>query len=131
MLSASAALAGWYLTEGRFTTAPELSSLSKADAQRVASKSGLSIDFSDAYSETVARGMVVSSDPGPGTKIEKGSTIHAALSQGPERYPMPEVVGQSQSSAQAAIEKAKLLVGKVSNGFSENVAPGIVLSASE
>ena len=131
MLSASAALAGWYLTEGRFTTAPELSSLSKADAERVASKSGLSIDFSDAYSETVARGRVVSSDPGPGTKIEKGSTVHAALSQGPERYPMPEVVGQSQSSAQAAIEKAKLIVGKVSNGFSEHVAPGIVLSASE
>ena len=131
MLSATAALAGWYLTEGRFTTAPELSSLSKADAERVASKSGLSIDFADAYSETVARGKVVSSDPGPGVKIEKGSTIHAALSQGPERYPMPEVVGQSQSSAQAAIEKAKLLVGKVSNGFSEHVAPGIVLSASE
>jgi len=131
MLSASAALAGWYLTEGRFTTAPELSSLSKADAQRVASKSGLSIDFTDAYSETVARGRVVSSDPGPGTKIEKGSTIHAALSQGPERYPMPEVVGQSQSSAQAAIEEAKLIVGKVSSGFSEHLAPGIVLSASE
>ena len=96
MLSASAALAGWYLTEGRFTTAPELSSSAGPMPRAWRSKSGLSIDFTDAYSETVARGRVISSDPGPGTKIEKGSTIHAALSQGAERYPMPEVVGQSR-----------------------------------
>ena len=97
MISASAALAGWYLTEGRFTTAPALDSLSKADAERVASKVGLSIDFSEAYSETVARGMVISTNPGPGTKILRGGKIDAALSKGPERYPMPVVVGLSQS----------------------------------
>jgi eukaryotic-like serine/threonine-protein kinase len=131
MLSASAALAGWYLTEGRFTTAPELASLSRSDAQRVVTKSGLSIDFSNTYSETVARGRVVSATPGPGTKIERGSTIHAALSQGPERYPMPVVVGLSQSSAQTEIEKAKLIMGEVSSGFSEHIAPGIVIRASE
>ena len=131
MLSASAALAGWYLTEGRFTTAPELASLSRAEAERVATKSGLSVDFSDAYSETMARGRVVSTTPGPGIKIERGSTIHAAVSQGPERYPMPGVVGLSQASAEAAIEKAKLVVGKVANDFSEHLAPGIVLRASE
>lgn len=131
MLSASAALAGWYLTEGRFTTAPDLASLSKADAERVATKSGLLIDFTDANSETVARGSVISTKPGPGTKIEKGSTIKAALSRGPERYPMPVVVGLSESAAEAAIEKAKLAVGKVADGFSEHVPAGIVLSASE
>jgi len=131
MLSASAALAGWYLTEGRFTTAPDLGSLSRTEAQRVARNSGLRIDFSDAYSETVARGQVISTDPGPGTKIEKGSRIKAALSQGPERYSMPAVVGLSQSAAEAAIQKAKLVVGKIANGFSEHVAAGVVLSASE
>jgi beta-lactam-binding protein with PASTA domain len=131
MLSASAALAGWYLTEGRFTTAPDLASLSRTEAQRVARNSGLMIDFSDAYSETVARGQVISTDPGPGTKIEKGSRIKAALSQGPERYSMPAVVGLSQSAAEAAIQKAKLVVGKIANGFSEHVAAGVVLSASE
>jgi eukaryotic-like serine/threonine-protein kinase len=131
MLSASAALAGWYLTEGRFTTAPDLASLSRTEAVRVATNSGLKIDFSDAYSETVARGQVISTDPGPGTKIEKGSRIQAALSQGPERYSMPVVVGLSQSAAEEALQKAKLAVGKVTNGFSEHVAPGVVLSASE
>jgi eukaryotic-like serine/threonine-protein kinase len=131
MLSASAALAGWYLTEGRFTTAPDLASLSRTEAERVAANSSLRIDFSNAYSETVARGQVISTDPGPGTKIEKGSRIEAAISQGPERYSMPAVVGLSQSAAEAALQKAKLAVGKVANGFSEHAAAGVVLSASE
>jgi eukaryotic-like serine/threonine-protein kinase len=131
LISASAALAGWYLTEGRFTTAPALDSLSRAEAEQVASKVGLSIDFSDAYSETVARGMVISTKPGPGTKILRGAKIEAAVSKGPERYPMPAVVGLSQSAAEGAIEKAKLTVGKVADGYSDQVAVGTVISASE
>jgi eukaryotic-like serine/threonine-protein kinase len=131
MISASAALAGWYLTEGRFTTAPALDSLSRAEAEQVATKVGLSINFSDAYSETVARGMVISTKPGPGTKILKGARIEAAVSQGPERYSMPAVVGLSQPAAETAIEEAKLTVGKVADGYSDQVAAGTVLSASE
>jgi eukaryotic-like serine/threonine-protein kinase len=131
MISASAALAGWYLMEGRFTTAPALDSLSKAEAKRSAAKTGLSIDFSEAYSETVPRGLVISTKPGPGTKILRGGKIEAALSKGPERYPMPVVVGLSQSAAGAAIKEAKLAVGKIADGYSEQVAAGTVLSASE
>jgi serine/threonine-protein kinase len=131
MLSASAALAGWYLTEGRFTTAPDLTSLSRSEAERMAANSGLTIEFSNAYSETVDRGQVISTNPGPGTKIERGSRIEAALSRGPERYPMPVVIGLSRSAAEAAIQKANLAVGKVADGFSEHVPAGVVLSASE
>ena len=131
MLSASAALAGWYLTEGRFTTAPDLVSLTRTEAEQVSTKAGLSIDFSDAYSEKVARGQVISTDPRPGTKIEKGSRIEAALSRGPERYAMPVVVGLTRPAAEAAIQKANLTVGQVTDGFSEQVPAGVVLSASE
>jgi eukaryotic-like serine/threonine-protein kinase len=131
MLSASAALVGWYLTEGRFTTAPDLASLSRREAERVTANSGLTIDFSDAYSESVARGQVISTSPGPGTKIEKGSRVQAVLSRGPERYSMPTVVGLSQSAAEAALQTAMLSVGRVTSGFSEQVAVGVVLKASE
>ena len=44
---------------------------------------------------------------------------------------MPVVVGLSKAAAEAAIKKAKLAVGKVSDGFSEQVAAGTVLSASK
>jgi len=44
---------------------------------------------------------------------------------------MPAVVGLSQAAAEASIQQARLIVGKVANGFSEHVAAGVVLSASE
>ena len=53
------------------------------------------------------------------------------MSKGPERFPMPVVVGLSQAAAEVAIEKAKLSVGKVADGYSDQVAAGTVLRASE
>jgi serine/threonine-protein kinase len=75
--------------------------------------------------------MVISTNPGPGTKILRGGKIEASLSKGPERYPMPAVVGLSRVAAEAAIQKAKLAVGKVTDGYSDQVAAGTVFKASE
>ena len=131
MLTIIAVLAGWYFTEGRFTTAPALSSLSKAEAEQVATKSGLHIRFVDEYSETVQRGVVINTDPGAGTKVHKGSQIEAEVSKGPERFSMPTVVGLTQPAAEAAVQKANLRVGKVKLKYSETVAVGMVLGSSE
>jgi serine/threonine-protein kinase len=131
LLTATAALAGWYLTTGRFTSAPALTTLSKAEAQQVAAKSGLDIHFDDDYSETIAQGMVISTDPGAGTKIRKGAVLEATVSLGPERYPMPTVVGLSQQAAETAVQQAHLAVGKIVNQYSETITTGIVISASK
>ncbi|MCW2809698.1 MAG: pkaF [Friedmanniella sp.] len=130
LLTAGAALTVYYLTEGRFTSAPALTSLSKAEAAQVAERTGLQIHFGDAYSETVARGLVVSTDPGAGTKVPDGSRIEALVSQGPERYPMPEVIGLTQSAASTALVGSHLTLGKVRGAYDESVAAGVVLSAS-
>jgi serine/threonine-protein kinase len=44
---------------------------------------------------------------------------------------MPVVVGLARAAAEATIDKAKLSVGKVTDVFSEKVAAGTVLRASE
>ncbi len=130
LLTTTAALAGWYLTEGRFTSTPALASLPRSEAEQVAAKSEVRLRFSDRYSESVARGEVITTDPGPGSKVRKGSTIEASLSLGPERYPMPTVVGLTQSAAETAIQQSKLRVGAVTEKYSEIVAAGIVLAGS-
>ena len=131
MLTTLAALAGWYFTEGRFTSAPALSSLSRAEAEQVATKSGLDIRFVDEYSEKVQPGVVINTDPGAGTKVIKGGRIDALVSRGPERFSMPPVVGLTQEAAEAAVQKANLRVGKVKLKYSETVRVGVVLSSSE
>ncbi|GAA3628765.1 Stk1 family PASTA domain-containing Ser/Thr kinase [Microlunatus ginsengisoli] len=130
MLTASAALAGWYLTEGRFTTAPALENLSQAEAQAVVDKAGLSVSFDHAYSETTPVGLVSSTDPGPGSRVREGGQLVAYLSKGPERHPMPTVAGLSVQAATAAIEGASLAVGKVNETFSDAVAKGMVIGAA-
>jgi eukaryotic-like serine/threonine-protein kinase len=129
MLTAAAALAGWYLTEGRFTTAPALEMLSQAEAQTVADKSGLSVQFDQAYSETTPVGLVATTDPGPGAKVRDGGQLVAYLSKGPERHPMPTVAGLSVQAATAALDAASLSVGKVTESYSDAVAKGTVISA--
>ncbi len=130
LVTAGATLTVYYLAEGRFTSAPALTSLSKAEASQVAERSGLQISFDDAYSETIARGLVVSTDPGPGTRVPDGSRIQALLSQGPERYPMPQVLGLTQSAASTALVGSHLTLGKVKAVYDESVPAGVVLAAS-
>ena len=130
MLTTIAALTGWYLTEGRFTATPSLSTLPRAEAATVAQNEGLQVSFVDEFSETVASGLVIDTDPVPGTKVPDGGTITATLSKGPERFAMPKVVGESQAAATGAISDASLRIGEVSRTFHESAAKGMVLDAS-
>lgn len=71
----------------------------------------------DTFSETVPRGVVIDTDPTAGTKVPDGGSITAMLSQGPERYGVPKVVGLSKTNAVNAIEEAHLVVGTVSESY--------------
>lgn len=130
LLTAVVAFGVYYWTEGRFTTAPALATLSKAEAEQVTSKVGLQLRTEDAYSETVPRGTVISTDPGPGSKVTDGGPIEAVVSMGPERYPMPTVVGLSQSAATTVLAAAHLGTGTITPRWSETVPVGTVLTAS-
>ncbi|MFP5282780.1 MAG: PASTA domain-containing protein, partial [Actinomycetes bacterium] len=130
LLATGAALAGWYLTEGRFTTAPALASLPETEAATVAEQSGLEVRFVPGYSETAARGTVITSQPGPGTKVLDGARIDAVVSQGPERFAAPALVGLSRGDAERALVSGNLQTGTVTDRYSDEVARGVVLAAS-
>ncbi|MGI3786383.1 MAG: protein kinase domain-containing protein, partial [Janthinobacterium lividum] len=77
LLTTLAAVSGWYLTEGRFTSAPALTTLTRSDAAAVADGAHLAVDFTDGYSETVPLGEVVSTEPAAGARLRKGTHIAA------------------------------------------------------
>ena len=131
LLTTAVAVAGWYLTTGRFTATPALATLSQAQAAEVAERANLDIGFTEDYSESVPRGAVIETDPSAGSKILKGGRIEASVSRGPERFAMPTVVGLSREAAETAVQRANLTLDKVSEKFSESVRDGVVLSASK
>ena len=57
--------------------------------------------------------------------------MHATVSKGPERYAMPVVGGLSRTDAVAALKRARLDVGKITEEYSRSVLDGTVLRASE
>jgi serine/threonine-protein kinase len=92
-------------------------------------KAGLSLKVEDeAYSETVRKGYVVSTDPDPGDRVLKNGSVGAVISLGPERHKVPDVRNQSLDEAQLALDENKLEYGEEIQRFDEKIAKGLVVT---
>lgn len=121
----------WWWMEGRFTTVPAMAAMNEAKAREAAAANDLEVTTTEEYSETVDKGLVIGSDPAAGERLLRGRTVTIAMSLGPERYPMPEVVGSSRDEAERAIAEAHMTVGEVTEVWSERAPAGEVTSASQ
>ena len=129
LLAAGAAMAGWWYGVGRFTSTPDVVSLSQDAAKEQIEDAGLTFKVgSSAYSEKVPAGRVVSTDPGPGDDVVRGGTVTATISKGPERHDVPNLEGKSESEAITAIRAASLTVAPPQRQWSESVKRGDVIS---
>jgi serine/threonine-protein kinase len=119
---------GWWLGVGRYTTTPAVVNLSVPAAEAKVHAAGLRFDVAGrAWSETVAVGAVVRTDPAGGDHVLRDGTVTAVLSRGPERHSVPAVSGRDLDEAQRALQDARLTVGTASYAFSDTVARGVVL----
>ena len=120
----------WYWFSGRFTTTPDFANLTQAQAEQLAATNGLAVSLGSDYSETVPAGQVISSDPGPGEQILRGGTVAVVISKGPERYPVPSLVGRTVDDARLALAANHLALGKTPEVYDESVPAGQVINAS-
>lgn len=124
-----AAMGGWWVGVGRYTVAPELVSLSKAQAEAQADKAGFTLVYAEPrYDEQTPRDSVVAQDPVSAAKILKGGTITLTLSLGPERFAVPDVVGKEFELAEAELTGAKLVVAKGTPRYDDDLPAGVVLA---
>src|SRR5687768_16547359 len=93
---------GWWLTIGRFESAPNFVAQTREQAEAMAAEAGLVLQVDGGlFREDVPKGTVLAQDPAAGQKIAKGGTITLTLSNGPERYLVPNVAGKSVANAKA------------------------------
>jgi serine/threonine-protein kinase len=104
--------------------------LSAAEAVAKLRKAGFKPTTKTQSSATVAAGKVVATNPPAGTLLQLGSPVTVLVSSGPEAVHVPDVVGQSLSSAEATLANAGLTVGTVTQRVSSTQPPGTVLSQS-
>jgi beta-lactam-binding protein with PASTA domain/tRNA A-37 threonylcarbamoyl transferase component Bud32 len=124
-------IAGWYVGAGPGSkiATPDVRTRTTAEAQRVLQAKGLGSKVTQVFSETVAAGRVVTTDPGPGDSVSKHGTVTLDVSKGPERYPVPQLQGMSTAAAEGAITNSHLAIGEVSQQYSDTVAKGQVISS--
>ncbi len=86
-------------------------------------KSGLVVKYAEEASDNVAKGMVISLNPGEGAEVEKGATVTVTVSTGPKTtmVNVPSVVGQSYANAKATLEAAGLKVTLASGSYEDGV----------
>ena len=78
-------------------------------------------------SDTVASGIVVDTQPAPGTLGKPQSSVTLMVSTGPATKPIPKLVGLRLRAAKELLEQQGWKVGKVRYGIDNDRAGGIVL----
>ena len=117
----------WQL--GRYTTTPSVITLDKKAAEAKLTKAGLKFRYgTPEYHNKIARDSVIRTDPAPGSRISKGSTITIVLSRGPDVHAVPDGRGKTLEQIQAMLESAGLTLGTISQRYSEKVDEGLVIT---
>jgi len=88
---------------------PDLRGKTPAEARQLAQSIGISSQVErQFYSSRIPEGRVVSQVPEPGTTVRRGWQIRLAVSLGPQRVTIPQVVGESERAAVITIDQRGL-----------------------
>ncbi|WNM34564.1 Stk1 family PASTA domain-containing Ser/Thr kinase [Streptomyces sp. Li-HN-5-11] len=119
----------WYINSGQFTKVPPLLAKTETEARERLDAAGLEVKgVKHAYSDTVKRGAVISTDPAAGARIRSNDSVTLTISDGPETVAVPDLHGTPLGKAQAELKQAGLEPGMVGRAFSADVAKGSVIS---
>ena len=108
LVLAAAVGGGWYLLDGRYTTAPNILGQTRADALATLTEDGFTVSFAESpeFSDDVPEGAVAEQSPEPAGRVLEGGRLTLVLSAGPEFRQVPAVAGLTREQALSQIEQA-------------------------
>ncbi|MCY7400591.1 MAG: PASTA domain-containing protein [Nocardioides sp.] len=131
VLVAGVGVGAWWFGWARYTTTPGVLGLDESSASAELETAGLDPQLGDpTFSENVAAGLVIATDPDPGGKVLDGGEVTLVLSLGPERYDLPDLAGMTEDQAQDALAGTNLDFGESAGRWSETVPEGQVVRSS-
>ncbi|MFE5888751.1 Stk1 family PASTA domain-containing Ser/Thr kinase [Streptomyces sp. NPDC056468] len=120
----------WYINSGQFTKVPPLLSKTEAQARDRLEDSGLEVGKVErAFSDTVKRGTVISTDPDTGARIRHNDSVNLVMSMGPETVKVPDLQGYKLDKARTVLKDGGLEPGRVIREFNDDVPRGFVISS--
>ncbi|SEG75721.1 serine/threonine protein kinase [Thermomonospora echinospora] len=112
---------------------PDVEGKRRSDAEDELRKAGLKVgSVEEEFSEEVAEGRVISTNPSAGDSVERGTEVTLTVSKGeqpPEQVQVPDVSGQPAAAAKQALEGAGFKVSQRTMA-SSNVEKGMVIQTN-
>ncbi|MGW2780954.1 Stk1 family PASTA domain-containing Ser/Thr kinase [Streptomyces populi] len=118
----------WYINSGQFTNVPPVLAKTEQQARDRLQGAGLDVKrVKHAYSDTVKRGTVISTDPGVGERIRDNGSVTLTVSDGPQTVKVPDLDGLALFKAKEVLKGDGLVAGMVTREFSQDVTKGFVI----
>jgi serine/threonine-protein kinase len=104
---------------------PELAGITVGRASAILDDAGLRLgDQTEAASDTVPEGQIVSQQPVADTEVRPDSEVGVTISTGPDTVPVPELAGITVGRASAILDDAGLRLGDQTEAASDTVPEG-------
>ena len=93
---------------------PRLLGLARAEAETRLTEDGLRVgEIEGVTHPTAARGQIVWQDPPAGVGVPEGTLVGLTVSNGPQRVPVPDLLGYDATIAAQLLEASGLQVGRI------------------
>jgi beta-lactam-binding protein with PASTA domain/predicted Ser/Thr protein kinase len=110
---------------------PDVQRRSLIEARLIIDRARLQIgELREAFDEDVKGGFVISQNPQPGARLERGSPIHLVVSKGPQRVLMPLLVGRSLVEARRMLQELGVTLSAVKTVPTADMNPETVVDQS-
>ncbi|MFV0286514.1 MAG: Stk1 family PASTA domain-containing Ser/Thr kinase, partial [Demequina sp.] len=119
----------WYqaIGPGAYTTVTDVAGLTEDQATTTLQGLGFTVSTDDAFSDSVAEGIVIETDPSKNARALNGAEILVTVSSGPRMTDVPNVVGSTEDDAEDELADLGFTIGETEQKFSDTVPAGEVL----
>jgi len=124
----SALTAMRFAIHGREVMLPDLRNKTPSEARSIADENGLLLSVERSYySSTVPEGRVLSQAPDAGTRVRRGWEVRIALSLGPQRVTVPQLIGQTERAANLMTAQRGIEIESTAQVALSGAPPGQVI----
>ncbi len=129
---AATAWGAWAYVIPHSADVPEVTGLAVDEARAQLEDAGFRVKIADGvYKLRIPADHVVQVTPAPGTSLERDATVTLVPSLGPKPVSVPELVGKTLEQARTLLPGAHLLLGVVTEEYSDEPEDTILRVASE
>ncbi len=108
---------------------PELAGTDAPDAfVMLQDQLDLKVKTVEEASEDIPSGLVIRTEPSAGTAVEPGSFVTVVVSLGPEKFGVPNLIGENVDVAIGRVESQGFSIGTIDYVFTENKDENIVIA---